>query len=505
MRKLTYKNVFLKYEKSFSHTLSRKAYSVYKSARLKTSNCVPLKDKERFLFDDTHFDNDVSSEIPKGYDYNLNQEAEGFVNLKYIDFFDYLPKENIDSFKKKLRHFVLSNKKYRFASFRTEEDDDRISNMGRYIDRKAFSNLYTIEFSNNDYLSNNAPQLSVAIRNLSSSFIVIKYRAFISNAFKNDLEGIYKKTYKPFSDVCREFNTPWYKPWKFGRSMYTGDNAREAEVYSKISELKWAIYCELSRYFKVYFTDNLMFPPTFETYSTNIQYSSDSVKNGFWRSIGLDYCPDYSPQYRAFVNWARDISDNEGMKLQAVCGIEKDKKGYYPELIEHNLSDIYSVYLVASTIRRIAERDIALCNKKISRAIRSGKTSRLLKVRSSVERKLYYSYRFLSEFSGETLEKNDVKSFVNTSLKAGSISEQTMNGIASSVSKTKQQIDALLYLLNNAAEIESSKSIMTLQWVMAVITILSLFVAIITLLDLKLNFNSIRQIVFRLLNMAKTI
>ena len=100
MRKLTYKNVFLKYEKSFSHTLSRKAYSVYKSARLKTSNCVPLKDKERFLFDDTHFDNDVSSEIPKGYDYNLNQVAEGFVNPKYFDFFDFLPIENIDSFNK---------------------------------------------------------------------------------------------------------------------------------------------------------------------------------------------------------------------------------------------------------------------------------------------------------------------------------------------------------------------------------------------------------------------
>ena len=53
--------------------------------------------------------------------------------------------------------------------------------------------------------------------------------------------------------------------------------------------------------------------------------------------------------------------------------------------------------------------------------IRKAKTSSVLKVRVAVERKLYYGYRFISEFSGKSMDYGDVKAFRHQFYKKGSI------------------------------------------------------------------------------------
>ena len=137
--------------------------------------------------------------------------------------------------------------------------------------------------------------------------------------------------------------------------------------------------------------------------------------------------------------------------------------------------------MVASSIRRIAERDIAICNKKISKAIRKSGSAKLLKVRAKVEKKLYYSYRFLSEFSGESIDLNDASSFRNPMIKDDSLTNRNLSGIAKLTSETKEQIDTILHLLDDSAEYQTAKSNMALQWFMMIVTVLSLAVAVITL------------------------
>ena len=139
--------------------------------------------------------------------------------------------------------------------------------------------------------------------------------------------------------------------------------------------------------------------------------------------------------------------------------------------------------MTASSIRRIAERDIAIYNKKISRAIRKSKTSLVLKVRVNVERALYHSYRFISEFTGDTIDFDDVHEFRNCSYKNSSATLSCLKGIPETIAETKKQIDTLLRILDDAAEYGSSKSNMNLQWAMMIITILSLCVAIIALFN----------------------
>lgn len=492
MKKLTYKNVFSKYETSFSHKLSRKAYSTYKSVRLFFSKRYPLKENEQYMLED-HYPPQFEkvTPMPKGFEYSTKQEVEGKNELKYVDFFDYLPKEDTASFKKALREFALSNKVPKFSFSQTREDEGRVDNMGRYIDGRAFSKLCDIAFSHNDYLEKYAPQINVSIHNLSASFLAVKYRVYISDLFNEELQDIYIREYHPSSDVSRQFNIPWYKPCKFGKSIYRSDDERYKTVYLKLSGLKWAIYKELKKYIKVYFSDDGMFPPVFTTYHTNIRPSSDRKELDFWYSIGLNHNFDCSQSYNLCVDWPERISENEGLVLSAFCGGDYKSTDYLPGIAEYECSEIYCVYMVASTIRRIAERDIAICNKKISKAIRKSGSAKLLKTRAKVEKKLYYSYRFISEFSGESIDMEDASAFRNSQMEDGSITELNLSSIAKQTLETKKQIDTILHLLDDSAEYQTAKSNMALQWFMMIITVLSLIVAVVALTGFQIDITNI--------------
>lgn len=57
-------------------------------------------------------------------------------------------------------------------------------------------------------------------------------------------------------------------------------------------------------------------------------------------------------------------------------------------------------------------------------------------------------------------------------------SSRSLEGISKRIKETKVQIDNILKLLNDAAEYRSSESNIKLQWIMMIVTILSLFVAL---------------------------
>ena len=62
-------------------------------------------------------------------------------------------------------------------------------------------------------------------------------------------------------------------------------------------------------------------------------------------------------------------------------------------------------------------------------------------VRAAIKRNLYYSYRFLSEFSGKAIDLYDVAGFQNVEWDGNSLSKCYFEGLPSAISETKQQID----------------------------------------------------------------
>lgn len=476
--KISYSKVFDRYTMSFTDKLAELSYSLYKTLRLRLAKIFPLSEHEKYRLDDDPFSKEESADMPQGFDYIKRESVDGFVKLDYIDLYDYLPKEDLPKFIKELKKCVHRNKIPPFAAFRSREDIDEIDNFGRYYDGQAFTHILSVRFRKNEKLQQSCSDISVSIRNLSATFLLVQYRVYITKEFNAQIAEVCKEKYSGYMSVYRQFNTPWYAVKKFGRSSHTGNNVRQEKIYTMVSQLKWQILKEIRKTFSVCFWANGIFTPTFETYSTNIRPSKERRNLEFWDSISFDRVADYAPTYNACVCWDYKHGENEGIRLAAFCGGNYSKENCIPEIVHHDISDIYGAYLTASTLEYVAKRDIAMCNKKISKVIRKTKTSSVLKVRVAVERKLYYCYRFISEFSGKSIDHDDAKAFRHQFFKKGSVSSRSLEGISERIKETKTQIDNILKLLNDAAEYRSSESNIKLQWIMMIVTVLSLFAAL---------------------------
>lgn len=482
--RLSYNKVFDRYYKPLSDKLAKITYYIYKSLRLKFKKFVPLSEIEAHSFKEHEdpFLSRISDKMPAGFDYINKNAEEGFLKLDYLDFFDYLPKENMELFLKEVKKCVSKNKVSPFGVWRNNKDIRKLNNLSGIFDNHAFSRIVTVDFTKNKTLNKYCSNVQISLMNLSPTFLVVKYRLYISQEFNAMLNEICKTEYVGYKEVCRQFNVPWYKPKKFGMAFFEGNNTREKNLYKLISKLKWDILKELRRYFKINFFKDNIFPPVFETYSTNIRPNKEDRNLGFWNSIMFDRAADYAPTYNTCVCWDYKLSNCEGIRLAAYCGGKYSTDNHLPEIMHHKISDIYAIYMTACTLDIIAQRDIAICNKRISKAIRRSKSARILKMRVDVDRKLYYSYRFISEFSGNTVELDDSKVFSNEFYKDDSISSLCLNGVSEHIKKSKEQIDSILALLNDASEYRNSASNIKLQWVMMIVTVLSLAVAVLTII-----------------------
>lgn len=224
-----------------------------------------------------------------------------------------------------------------------------------------------------------------------------------------------------------------------------------------------------------------MLLPTFETYETNLLLSEYESNVSFWESLGFGQRCDFSTNYNMFLPWPTDDNKYQGTQMVAVCGGQTDENDYIKEIAMHDISDDFSVYLVASSINKLANRDIATCNRRISKGVQSARASRLLKIRLKVKKKIYQVYRFLSEFTGNTITFDSREEFVSNIFDEGTLFGRLYDDLSRNIKETKEQIDILLNLLDDAADYTAAKSDRTIQIIMFLITFFSLLVAVLSL------------------------
>ena len=171
--KLSYNKVFDRYTMSFSDKLAESSYSLYRTLRLQLAKIFPLSEHEKYRFDDDLFSKEEAADMPQGFDYIEKKDVDSFVKLDYIDLYDYLPKEDLPKFIKELKKCVRRNKIAPFGAFRSREDIDKIDNFGRYYDGQAFTHILSVQFRKNEKLQQSCSDLSVSLRNLSATFLLV--------------------------------------------------------------------------------------------------------------------------------------------------------------------------------------------------------------------------------------------------------------------------------------------------------------------------------------------
>ena len=226
--KLSYNKVFDRYTMSFSDKLAESSYSLYRTLRLQLAKIFPLSEHEKYRFDDDLFSKEEAADMPQGFDYIEKKDVDSFVKLDYIDLYDYLPKEDLPKFIKELKKCVRRNKIAPFGAFRSREDIDKIDNFGRYYDGQAFTHILSVQFRKNEKLQQSCSDLSVSLRNLSATFLLVQYRVYITKEFN---------TKSIDHDDVKAFRHQFYKKGSVSSRSLEGISKRIKETKVQIDNI----------------------------------------------------------------------------------------------------------------------------------------------------------------------------------------------------------------------------------------------------------------------------
>ena len=487
-QKLKYKQAFSLYQRNFLDMLARKAFDFHLKLTRALGNIAPNNWKFVYenhqYFIDFHIRKErTSSPIPEGYNPRKREPEQGWVNLRYLDLYDFLPKENFHDFKKNIVSYRKKNAQSKFGPYMSAEEFDKLDRLEEFTDAESFYHIIDYKIAKNPRLKKLCSQLSIKIISLSPSFLIVQYRFFMSKNFNDAFNDLIGKEYTGYFDTVRPAQLNWLNPWRTPYTYYDGDDEKRQRVYAFLSKIKWDMYNEIQKNFGCNFGNELEFPPCFETYQTNI-LPSTSRNHSFWRSILIDpNFMEYSTDLNMCIAWTFS-SQKEPVRLQAIQGESDDCS---KTIMFSEISNEYAVYLVATAFNEVARFWMTQCNKDIGREMRKSKSKSILKTRLKIEKKLYYSRRFALEFKSNLNECDATNRFKPAHLKAGnttieikSFTKQAFNSMDDTISNTSKMIDKAFSYFNSSAESNNTYfSYKTAQYAL-IISIISLGISIIS-------------------------
>ena len=460
-KNLRYKDVFSEYQKDCLDILVKKAVELRLWTAEKLGNTASAKLKDFYkhykeCVESYQCETNISAPMPDGHNGKKNTIEKGRITLEYLDLYDFLPKENFQQFKRKIVKYRRKNEQAPFSFFMTAEEFEEINRLENFSDWQVFQNIITCKIKKNQRLSECCTQVLIQAMSLSPTYLIVKYRFFASRKFNDKLNEIITKDYKGHFDTIRPAFMDWHHPWHCFYTFYDGNYERRKEVYDYLGSVKWLMYNEVQSNFKCYFGEEGEFPPCFETYKTNIRPSLRKSHSDFWRSILIDErAMEYSVNLNMCIAWDFS-SQNAPQKIQAIqgCG-DNSSQG----IMMSEISSEYAEYLVAKTFNEVARKWMTICTREIGRELKKAKSKSILKTRLKIEKKLYYSKRFITEFESDLKECSATKRFEPAvlhgnkgSFRRNSFTESAFDSIGDYTQKTAKMIDDVIGHFDTVAE-----------------------------------------------------
>lgn len=481
--KLKYQKVFSANRKNVHDKLVRKIFDFHLKLTEVLGNYAPVN--WRRTYEDCKFfvsyhskKSQVSTPIPSGYNRKENEWEEGKVELRFLDLYDFLPKENFQESKKKIFEYWKKNGRSKFGNYMSAQEFENLDRLEDFTDSESFYNIITCPIVKNQKLKKFCQQISIEIISLSPSYLIIRYRFVMTNEFNNAFKDIMRINYHGHFDTVRSSQFDWRKPWRTPYTFYEGDDERRQKVYDFINDVKWTMYDEIQKNFGCYFGNEGKFPPSFETYQTNILPQRDR-NAAFWRSILIDTnFMEYSTELDMCIAW-NFTSTKEPMKIQAIQG---ENYNPFSSVMLSEISNEYAEYLVARELNAVARDCMTKCNRDIGKELKKPKSRSILNTRLKVEKQLYYSRRFVVEFKSDLKGCRTTKRFKPACMHRGTVTiasksftEQAFNSLDNTSKSTMEMIDNILKHFDAMAESNNayfSYKIAKYALVIAIITFL---------------------------------
>lgn len=224
-----------------------------------------------------------------------NQIPEGnFYEPVSIIATDLIAKENINKLKSGLRKIIskYSTKKFLGNFWDVNEINRNVESLNEYItDAHSWVNLGRFDFSSHPKLDKEISYFDIKILNFSSSFIAIQCTIFLANDRQKELIDLIRDDYMGNSQKI----TPYYrsKNNKAGArkgytiSNYNKDSVKNIKINEFITEIKWILFNQLTKYIPTILHGLGTIPPSVNIIKTNIDFNEDN-NSSFIYSIGYE-------------------------------------------------------------------------------------------------------------------------------------------------------------------------------------------------------------------------
>ena len=470
MKPLLFKKVFNAYHLGCKNKLGHLVYHIYIIYLRIKERITSLSKVESFHLNQDKDYSDSSLPLPKN-----NDGQDAHVELYYLDFFDYCPKENINEFINQIKR-VIANSPRTIYSSQTDERIDSIKNLQNATDNYYMMNLKPIEVDKEEWFDS----FSLSIFNLSSSMISIKYSFNISDAFNDRLSEIINKNFSPDTSPLIHIQDKWFKPSSFGIRFLDGDYLKNKELYDLDSKLKWSCYKYLNKRFSLFFIHDGLFLPSFSVYYTDIDLADQSKESVDWIHCYFGFERDYSQDYDAMIC----VKERNQNAFSALIGGYTEEYNSDRSIVLNAIDENYVVPVVAETISALIHDLGIKYSKKIAKRIQYKLAGSLLKLRIKIEKTVYYPYRFISEFTGNNVMLDFINKLTCVPFpKIEAYSIRRYSNVSNRIEQSKKEFDLVLKNLDDAVVYANYKNNNRIQFLMLFITVLSLLVTSLSIND----------------------
>lgn len=455
------------------HVFMKKLFLVYKKYRIKISKWFPLTDSQEFLWSD---DNSISygNNINSGnicLDGDNNKSKEPFLKIEYLTMMELIPKEHMKDVIKGIRLF----RKKHSSDINLYNYVSEAEYFKEFFDGQAYSDIGSFTIKEKSKLSEYVRQINFCAVNLSNSFCSLNIKVSLNKKLMEDLSSYVVSNVSNQKEITGYENKKWYQFRKLNSRIFSGKNHKCETLEMIITDIKWNVLNELSRYINVLI---------FQSQSINIPCVSSVITNldgyynhNFWSSLGIDaaFC-DFYNKMTAFIAWRSDDNNSPFFIYSNVNNDYKLDTDNY--LLSSDIGLHLCSYLIASCVNSSIRRklikysfDIAkLKNKSIRHWLES-------KVRISIE--TFYEVRFMNEYKCN-IDEGYFDSF-NSLKNENPMILSFYIDIEKKIKDTNEFYKDIIDLYQVNLDYRNAQSNYNMQWQSLVIAMVSVVVAVIAI------------------------
>lgn len=407
---------------TFKNKCMTKMRNLYAKIREKTKNKIPLTKKEEiYLGAEKGFERLRKNDKP------FIETEHPYYKIEFIHMIDYIPKENMERFRKEINKF-----KKKHGGFAYPTDETETEKLGEFMPGCFIKNQYSIGIKETSPVHKYISSIYIGFQELTTSLNTVIYTIQIQKNIVETINEIFLAEFKDYY-YWDDNNLKWFEFWKMGWAYCAGDIYKQTFINDYVKSLKWKVLKILRKTLTVYLAGENEVLPSVTAYETNID---GNTSPRFWYSINVKSpksC-DFFKDHSGCINW-----ENREESLDYIYR-KTGRKDWF--VLPKDIRYYYSQYLIRNTIIKSTYAKVGKYMATInSFNIKYHPLKKWLAFKTDAEKETLYYKRFYNEQKSAMYDSSDFDY----------IFENINNGIEGSISKNmiKRQCEAV----QNAGEV----------------------------------------------------